>query len=130
MSRFHIVAKRIDNSRLVRLESPGRCRELLKQLAVGGLLAGVIFLYAWQHFQCVQLGYQMESLKAQQAQMTELNRQLTLEAAGLRSPARIDEIARRQLGLTAPAAGQLQPFEGPSDPILAEMRPAEPSHAR
>ena len=130
MSQFHIVSRRIDNSRLVRLEAPGRWRELLKQLTVGGLLAGVIFLYAWQHFQCVQLGYQTESLKSQQAQMTELNRQLTLEAAGLRSPARIDEIARQQLGLTAPAAGQFQPFEAPSDPILAEMRPAESARAR
>ena len=130
MSQFHIVSKRIDNSRLVRLEAPGRWRELLKQAALGGLLAGVIFLYAWQHFQSVQLGYQMESLKSQHAQMTELNRQLTLEAAGLRSPERIDEIARRQLGLTAPAAGQLQPFEVPSDPILAEMRPADSSRAR
>jgi cell division protein FtsL len=130
MSQFHIVTRRIDNSRLVRLEAPGRWRELLKQAAIGGLLAGVIFLYAWQHFQSVQLGYQMESLKSQHAQMTELNRQLTLEAAGLRSPERIDEIARRQLGLTAPAAGQLQPFEAPSDPILAEMRPAESARAR
>ena len=86
MSQFHIVSKRIDNSRLVRPDSPGRWRELLKQLAVGGLLAGVMFLYAWQHFQCVQLGYQMESLKAQQAQMTELNRQLTLEAAACVPP--------------------------------------------
>jgi cell division protein FtsL len=130
MSQFHVVSKRIDNSRLVRLQAPGRWRELLQQLAVGGSLAGVIFLYSWQHFQCVQFGYQMESLKAQQAQMTELNRQLTLEAAGLRSPARIDEIARQQLGLAAPAAGQLQPFEAPSDPILAEMRPAESARAR
>jgi cell division protein FtsL len=130
MSQFHCVSKRIDNSRLVRMNSPGRWRELLKQLAAGGLLTGVIFVYAWQHFQCVQLGYQMESLKAQQAQMSELNRQLTLESASLRSPARIDEIARRQLGLTAPAAGQLQPFEAPSDPILAEMRPAESARAR
>ena len=129
MSQFYIVSKRIDNSRLVRLESPGRWRELLKQVAGGGMLAGVIFLYAWQHFQSVQLGYQLQSFKAQQSQLTELNRQLTLEAASLRSPARIDEIAR-QLGLTAPAAGQLQPFEAPSAPILAEMRSAEAARAR
>jgi cell division protein FtsL len=115
----------------------GRQQDLLVNLligiigaVVGGLLAGVTFAYAWQHFQCVQMGYQIESLKAQQAQMTELNRQLTLEAASLRSPARIDEIARRQLGLTAPAAEQLHRFEVPSDPILAEMRPAEASRAR
>jgi cell division protein FtsL len=130
MSQFHIVAKRIDNSRLVRLESPGRCRELLKHIAVGGLLAGVTFLYTWQHFQCVQIGYELESLKVHQAEVVELNRQLTLEAASLRSPARIDEIARRQLGLTAPAAEQLHRFEAPSDPIFAEMRPAEASRDR
>jgi cell division protein FtsL len=129
MSQFHIVSKRIDNSRLVRLDSPARWRELLKQLAMGGMLAGVIFLYAWQHFQSVQLGYQLESLKAQQAQMTELNRQLTLESASLQSPARIDEIARH-LGLAAPAAGQLQPFEAPSEQILAEMRAADSARAR
>ena len=64
-------------------------------LALGGLLAGVIFLYAWQHFQSVQLGYQMESLKAQQAQLGRTEPQLTLEAAGLQSPARIDKIAKR-----------------------------------
>jgi cell division protein FtsL len=130
MSQFHIVSKRIDNSRLVRLQSPGRWRELLKQLALGSLLAGVIFLYAWQHFQCVQLGYQLEALKLQQKQVTELNRQLTLEAASLQSPARIDEIARRQLGMATPAAGQLQRLEAPSAPVLAEMRPAESDRAR
>jgi cell division protein FtsL len=130
MSRFHIVSKRIDNSRLVRRMAPGSGREMLGHLAVGGLLAAVIFLFAWQHFQCIQLSYQIESLKARQAQVTELHRQLTLESASLRAPARIDEIARQQLGLTAPAAGQLQPFEAPSEPILAEMRPADSLRAR
>lgn len=130
MTHFHIVSKRIDNSRLVRLAAPGRGREMLHHLGLGGLLTAVLFLYAWQHFQCIQLSYQMESLKAQQAQMAELNRQLTLEAAGLRAPARIDEIARQQLGLTAPVPGQLPPFEGQGDPILAVMGPADSIRAR
>jgi len=125
MTYFHIVSKRIDNSRLVRLAAPGRWREMLQHLGLGSLLAAVMFLYAWQHFQCIQLSYQIESLKAQKAQMAELNRQLTLESAGLRAPARIDEIARQQLGLTAPVPGQLPPFEAQGEPILAEMRPAD-----
>jgi cell division protein FtsL len=130
MSRFHIVSRRIDNSRLVRSAPPGSGRQMLRHLALGASLAAVSFLYAWQHFQCIQLSYQMESLKAQQAQMTELHRQLTLEAASLRSPARIDAIARQQLGFTAPTADQLRPFQAPTDPILAEMRPAEPPRSR
>jgi len=130
MTYFHIVSRRIDNSRLVRLAAPGRWREMLHHLGLGGLLAAVMFFYAWQHFQCIQLSYQTESLKAQQTQMAELNRQLTLEAAGLRAPARIDEIARQQLGLTVAVPGQLPPFEGRSEPILAEMRPADSLRAR
>ena len=129
MSTFHVVSRRIDNSRLQRPNSPGHGRELLKQLALGGLLAGVIFLYAWQHFQSVQLGYQTEALKEQQVQLTDLNHQLRLESASLRSPQRIDQIARK-LGMTAPAANQLQPFDAPSEPVLAEMRPTDSVRAR
>lgn len=129
MSTFHVVSRRIDNSRLRRSNSPGHWRELLKQLALGGLLAGVMFLYAWQHFQSVQLGYQTEALKEQQVQLTDLNHQLKLESASLRSPQRIDQIARK-LGMAAPAANQLQPFEAPSEPVLAEMRPTDSVRAR
>jgi hypothetical protein len=125
MRRFHIVSKRIDNSRLVRIAMPGYWREMLRLAGMGSLLAVVAFLYAWQHFQCIQLRYQMESLKAQHAQMAELKRQLTLEAAGLRSPERIDEIARH-LGLTAPVPGQLAPFEEQAGPVLAQVRTAMP----
>jgi cell division protein FtsL len=129
MNQFHVVSKKIDNSRVVRVANPAHSREMFRCLMVGGLLAGVIFLYAWQHFQCIQLSYKMESLKAEQSQGAELNRQLTLEVAGLRSPARIDQIAR-QLGLTAPAPDQLAPVEPPLEPIFAQMRNSEPPPVR
>ena len=98
---------------------------MARLLALGGLVAAVALLYAWQHFACIQLRYQLESLKSQRAQAAELNQELKLEVAGLRAPARIDQIARRQLGLTAPVAGQVAPFETPSEAVLAEMRARE-----
>jgi len=121
MTEFHTL-KPIDNSRLVRPVAPHRVRETARLLALGGLVAAVALLYAWQHFACIQLRYQLESLKSQRAQAAELNQELRLEVAGLRAPLRIDQIARRQLGLTAPAAGQVAPFEVPSEAVLAEMR--------
>jgi cell division protein FtsL len=130
MIHFHVRSKRIDNSRLVRSAAPERLREMLRLLGLGGLLAAGAFLYAWQHFQYIQLRYLQESLRAQHAQMREHNRQLSLEAAGLRAPARIDEIARQRLGLTAPAPGQLAPLEGSREPVLAGMRPAQALRAR
>jgi len=129
MTEFHTV-KPIDNSRLVRRMAPGRVGEMMRLVVLGALLAAVAFLYAWQHFEYIQLRYQVESLKAQRAQAADLNQQLKLEEAGLRSPSRVDEIARGQLGLTAPAAGQIAPFEGPLEPVLAEVRSSGSNRAQ
>jgi cell division protein FtsL len=129
MTEFHTL-KPIDNSRLVRSMAPHRLRETSRLLALGGLVAAVALLYAWQHFACIQLRYQLESLKSQRAQAAELNQELRLEVAGLRAPSRIDQIARRQLGLTAPAAGQVAPFEVPSEAVLAEMRRTSSTRAQ
>lgn len=123
MTEFYTV-KRIDNSRLVRSVAPERLRECARLVALGGLLAAVALLYAWQHFQCIQLSYQLEALKAERVQAGELNQQLRLEVAGLRSPMRIDAIARRQLGLNVPVPGQIAPVETPSGAMVAQARAA------
>ena len=121
MTEFFTV-KQIDNSRLVRPKAPQRLRECLRLVLVGGLLAFCALLYAWQHFQTIQLRYELESLRSERAQAAELNQQLKLEVAGLSSPGRIDAIARRQLGLTAPVPGQVTPMELPPGAELAQIR--------
>jgi cell division protein FtsL len=123
MTEFYTV-KKIDNSRVVRTGAPRRLRECARVVALGALLAAFVFLYAWQHFQSIQLNYQVEQLKADQAQAVELNQQLKLEVASLRSPGRIDTIARQELGLTAPVPGQVAPIQGPSEPVVAQVQRA------
>ncbi len=124
ITEFYTV-KRIDNSRLVRAVAPSRLRECLRLAALGGLVMACALLYTWQHFQCIQLSYQLEALKTQQAEARGLNQQLRLEVAGLRDPMRIDVIARRQLGLTAPVLGQVENLNPPSDAELAQARLAQ-----
>ncbi len=121
MTEFYTI-KQIDNSRLVRVTAPDRLRECCRLVALGGLLAGVALLYAWQHFECIQLRYRLEELKSERIQAAELNQQLKLEVAALRSPMRIDAIARNQLGLSVPVPGQIAPMEGPSEAVLAQAR--------
>ncbi len=121
MSEFYTV-KQIDNSRLVRLVAPNHLRECVRVVSLGALIALGAFLYAWQHFETIQLRYQLESLRSERAQATELNQELKLEMAGLRAPERIDIIARRQLGLTAPVPGQVAPMDLPPNAVLAEAR--------
>jgi cell division protein FtsL len=121
MTEFFTVNE-IDNSRLVRPMAPNRMRECARLVLLGGAIALCAFLYAWQHFQTIQLRYQLESLRGERSQAAELNQELRLEVAGLRAPGRIDIIARRQLGLTAPAPGQVAPMDLPPGAVLAEAR--------
>ena len=129
MTEFFTV-KQIDNSRLVRLAAPNHMRECARVVFLGGMIALCAFLYAWQHFETIQLRYQLESLRSERAQATELNQELKLEIAGLRAPERIDVIARRQLGLTAPVPGQVAPLDLPPNAVVAEARPTNSTAAR
>lgn len=101
---FYYV-KHIDNSRLCREVDREKRRECFCLLGLGVLVFLFGLLIAWQHFQCVRYGYQMEEFKAQQAAMEEWNHQLRLEEASLADPQRIDALARQRLGL-APADPQ------------------------
>jgi cell division protein FtsL len=120
MTEYYTV-KRIDNSRLLRPAPAARLNPLWQRVAAGSAMAGCLFFYAWQHFECIQLRYQVEQLQAQEAQANELNQQLHLQVATLRSPGRVDAIARTELGLTVPVPGQIAPVSyTPSDGVLAQ----------
>jgi cell division protein FtsL len=121
MMDYHTV-KRIDNTRLARPSSPARLRDLWKLCAVGAALAACLLTYAWQHFECIQIRYQVEQLESQRTKAAQLNQQLHLEVASLRSPSRVDAIARNQLGLTVPAPGQVAPADEPGDAVVAQAQ--------
>jgi len=123
MMDYHTV-KRIDNTRLARPAAPARLRDLWRLCAAGGTIAACLLFYAWQHFECIQIRYQLEQLQSQRAQAVQLNQQLHLEVAALRSPMRVDAIARNQLGLTVPVPGQVAPVEGQGDGVLAQAQSA------
>jgi cell division protein FtsL len=103
---FYFV-KRIDNSRLRREIDPEKRRECFSLLGLGILVFLFGLLFAWQHFQCVRNGYQIEQLKAERGALEEWNHQLRLEQASLADPQRIDTLARKELGLVPPSAEQV-----------------------
>jgi cell division protein FtsL len=123
----YYTVKQIDNSRLLRLAHPGQLQDFWRRVAVGAAMAACLLFYAWQHFECIQIRYQIEQLDSERAQATELNQQLHLEVATLRSPMRVDAIARTQLGLTVPVPGQVAPVEDSSDGVVAQARPVAQS---
>ncbi|HXO05456.1 MAG TPA: hypothetical protein VN884_07485 [Candidatus Sulfotelmatobacter sp.] len=121
MIEYHTV-KRIDNSRLVLPVSPARVRDFWRRVAAGGAMAACLLVYTWQHFECIQLRYQVEQLESHRAQSSLLNQQLNLEVDTLTARDRVYAIGGKELGLTIPVVGQSASVEAASDRVLAQAR--------
>jgi cell division protein FtsL len=93
--------------RLHRERDPRASRSVT--LGLTGALLVVVCALAVVGFrvQSIHLGYRMDALRADRAELTALVRQLEVELATLRSPGRVESRAR-QLGLTAPARQQVR----------------------
>jgi hypothetical protein len=119
-------AKAIDNSRLVKMEDPGRNREMRHFCTALVVLFLLVFTYTWQHFRAIEYGYLIESSKRTLNDMTEMNRALRLEDASLRDPERIDVMARR-MGLVPPDPGQVIRMDSAAaesnTPVMASAEP-------
>jgi cell division protein FtsL len=92
---------------LHREADPRSRRTMASALALSALLVASTLGLVALRVQQVRLSYQLDSLRAARQGLEELDRQLRVEAATLRSPARIEARARA-LGLTAPAREQVR----------------------
>ncbi|HVL67141.1 MAG TPA: hypothetical protein VM364_07745 [Vicinamibacterales bacterium] len=101
----YAIKKDIRNNPIVREVDEARQRQLWRSLVIGGLLVAVLLFSAWQNFELVQHGYRLQRLQAEKAAEEEINRRLRLEIETLRSPDRIEHMAK-QLNLVAPARDQ------------------------
>ena len=119
--------KYIDNSRLRREVDLEKRRECFSLLGLGILVFLFGLLFAWQHFQCVRNGYQIEQLKSERTALEEWNHQLRLEQASLADPQRIDTLARQELGLVSPGPQQVIQVGGPE---ATPQQPESPELAR
>lgn len=88
-----------------------RDRVRLRGMALGaGLtvcLLGVVLGYVALKVNEVRMSYGLEDLRALKSDLEELNRQLRLELATLKSLSRIEGKARTELGFVPPAHGQV-----------------------
>jgi cell division protein FtsL len=82
-------------------------RQLVRRLLLfGGLLVLACIAHVWLRLQVIRLGYDLSAARAMQLRLEHERRELEIEVATLRDPARIERMAR-QLGMTAPRAGQV-----------------------
>jgi cell division protein FtsL len=102
----YAIKKDVRNNPIVREVDEARQQQLWRSAAIGGFLVMVILFSAWQHFEVLRHGYEIQRMQRERAAEEEVNRHLRLEIETLRSPSRIERIATKDLHLVAPTRDQ------------------------
>jgi cell division protein FtsL len=89
-------------------------RGSLRRVFVTLLIVTGLLLYVGGKVRIMRLGYQIEALEREKRELERANRSLRIEASSLTSPARIEEIATKRLGMIRP----------PKDAIVVVKRKA------
>jgi cell division protein FtsL len=121
----YAIKKDVRNNPIVREVDDERQRQLWRSLAIGGFLVLVILFSAWQHFELLRHGYEIQRMQRERAAEEDVSRHLRLEIETLRSPGRIERIAIKELHLVAPLRDQavvlerVTPSASPGKSIVA-----------
>ncbi len=77
-------------------------RGSLRRVFVAMLVILGLILYVGAKIRIVQLGYQIEAMEHEKKDLERSNRSLRIETSSLSSPARIEAIALKRLGMVRP----------------------------
>jgi cell division protein FtsL len=102
----YAIKKDVRNNPIVREVDEARHRDLWKSAAVGAFLVVMLLFWAWQQFELLRHGYQIEELQRQRTAEEDVARHLRLEIETLRSPRRIEMLATERLHLVAPTSDE------------------------
>jgi cell division protein FtsL len=114
----YAIKKDVRNNPIVLEVDEARQRELWKSVGVAGFLVVVLLFSAWQHFELLRHGYQIEEMQRDRSAEEETGRRLRLEIETLKSPKRIEALATQRLHLVAPSQDEAI--------VLERVLPADP----
>jgi len=83
-----------------------RSRRILLWTTLLVVFIAEMLFYTWCRVQCTHIGYQITAADKTRQNLITLQNQLKIELAHLKSPERIETVARNRLGLTLPGPEQ------------------------
>jgi cell division protein FtsL len=103
----YVVRRPVVNDYLVRERDRRRVRELLRLLLLVAPLGLALLAYTWVHLESLDAGFRIRGLEQELHGLERQERQLRLEAAWLKSPGRVEDLAETELGLAPPRPDQV-----------------------
>jgi hypothetical protein len=121
----YAIKKDVRNNPIVREVDEARQRELWKTGGMTAVLVLIVLFSAWQHFELLRHGYQVDEMQRDKAREEEITRQYRLEIETLRAPKRIEALATGELHLVAPSGEdtvvieRIAPADSPAASVIA-----------
>ncbi|MBS1819855.1 MAG: hypothetical protein JSU08_18125 [Acidobacteria bacterium] len=121
----YAVRKDVRNNPIVREVDAKRQAEMWKMLGMAMLVVLAVMFWTWQHFELLRHGYRLEEIQRAQTEEESTTRHLKLQIEGLRSPKRIETLARGRLSLVTPTRAdaivieRVVPAEPPAKSVVA-----------
>ena len=114
----YAVRKDVRNNPIIREVDAERQTEMRKSLGLAVLFVIAVMFWTWQHFELVRHGYRLDEVQRAQAVEEDVARHLRLQVETLRSPKRIETLARGRLNLVTPKREDATVIERvvPADP--------------
>ncbi len=122
----YAVKKDVRNNPIIREVDSERHAEMWKWAGLGGVVALSVMFWTWQHFDILRHGYRLEEQQKERTQLESEGRRLHLEIDELKSPKRIDSLARTRLKLVEPGREdaivieRVVPAEAPAKSVVAK----------
>ncbi len=105
---IYMPTQRLLQSQGVGARSEAVQKKFIKKWAVWFIIATVLGLfYVWSRVQVVRLGYDVSKLKAEAETLNKQASNLELEIARLKSPARLEDVAKNMVKMKVPSAEQI-----------------------
>ncbi|MQA31488.1 MAG: hypothetical protein GEU82_16910 [Luteitalea sp.] len=121
----YAIHKDVRNNPIVRELDAARQLDLWKSVGVAAFLVVALLFWAWQQFELLRHGYEVEDLQRYQVAEEDTARHLRLEIDSLRSPKRIEALAIERLHLVVPSADdaivieRVVPAQPPAKSVVA-----------
>lgn len=122
----YAVKKDVRNNPIIREVDSERHVEMWKWAGLGGVVALSVMFWTWQHFDILRHGYRLEEQQIERTRLESEGRRLRLEIDELKSPKRIDSLARTRLKLVEPGREdaivieRVVPAEAPAKSVVAQ----------
>lgn len=97
----------LDQQEVADARASARRSDALLPILLSCLLVALALLLVWQRLRVVQLGYVLSTAAKLERRLEQTNRELKLELGSLTAPDRVENMARKRLGLTDPAGKQV-----------------------